>query len=114
MDSSARDDGIGLAVRRARRSRGLTLEELAGLVGRSKAWLSMIENGQRPLDKRGDIAALASALEVSADALIGQPAPEIQPGRRPLKLLPLRAILLDGSPDDPPDLPPGRSRRSVR
>ncbi len=41
----------------------------------------MIENGQRPLDERGDIAALASALEVSADALIGQPAPEIQPGR---------------------------------
>src|ERR1700728_1145922 len=82
MDRSAGDGGIGLAVRRARRSRGLTLEELAGLVGRSKAWLSMIENGQRPLDKRGDIAALASALEVSADALIGQPAPEIQPGRR--------------------------------
>jgi len=104
MDSSARDGGIGLAVRRARRSRGLTLEELAGLVGRSKAWLSMIENGQRPLDKRGDIAALASALEVSADALIGQPAPEIQPGRRTLNLLPLRTILLDGSPDDPPDV----------
>jgi transcriptional regulator with XRE-family HTH domain len=95
MDYSARDGGIGLAVRRARHSRGLTLEELAGLVGRSKAWLSMIENGQRPLDKRGDIAALASALEVSADALIGQPAPEIQPGRRTLNLLPLRAVLLD-------------------
>ncbi len=105
MDGNARDDGIGLAVRRARRSRGLTVEELAGLVGRSKAWLSMIENGQRALDKRGDIAALALALEVSADALIGQPVPEIQPGRRTLNLLPLRAVLLDGSPDDPPDVP---------
>jgi transcriptional regulator with XRE-family HTH domain len=51
MDRSAGDGGIGFAVRRARHSRGLTLEELAGLVGRSKAWLSMIENGQRPLDK---------------------------------------------------------------
>lgn len=105
MDRSADDGGIGLAVRRARHSRGLTLEQLAGLVGKSKAWLSMIENGQRPLDKRADIAALALALEVSADALIGQPAPEIQPGRQPLNLLPLRAVLLDGSPDDPPDLP---------
>jgi transcriptional regulator with XRE-family HTH domain len=105
MDRSAGEGGIGLAVRRARHSRGLTLEQLAGLVGRSKAWLSMIENGQRPLDKRADIAALASALEVSADALLGQPAPEIQPGRQTPNLLPLRAVLLDGSPDDPPDVP---------
>jgi transcriptional regulator with XRE-family HTH domain len=105
MDRNAGDGSIGLAVRRARHSRGLTLEQLAGLVGRSKAWLSMIENGQRPLDKRADIAALASALEVSADALLGQPAPEIQPGRQTPNLLPLRAVLLDGSPDDPPDMP---------
>ena len=105
MDHSTGYGGIGLAVRRARHSRGLTLEQLAGLVGRSKAWLSMIENGRRPLDKRADIAALASALEVSADTLLGQPAPEIQPGRQALNLLPLRTVLLDGSPDDPPDVP---------
>lgn len=105
MDHSTGYGGIGLAVRRARHSRGLTLEQLAGLVGRSKAWLSMIENGLRPLDKRADIAAVASALEVSADALLGQPAPEIQPGRQALNLLPLRTVLLDASPDDPPDVP---------
>ena len=105
MDRNDGDYGMGLAVRRARHSQGLTLSQLAGLVGRSKAWLSMIENGQRPLDKRSDIAALASALEVSADALLGQPAPEIQPGRQNLNLLPLRAVLLDASPDDPPDVP---------
>jgi hypothetical protein len=65
----------------------------------------MIENGLRPLDRCADIAALASALEVSADALLGQPAPEIQPGRQALSLLPLRTVLLDASPDDPPDVP---------
>jgi hypothetical protein len=64
----------------------------------------MIENGRHPLDKRAGIAALASTLAVSADALLGQPAPEIQPGRRTLNLLPLRAVLLDASPDDPPDI----------
>lgn len=105
MDRSAGDEGIGLAVRRARRSRGLTLEQLAGLAGRSKAWLSMIENGQRRLDKRSDIAALASALGVSADALLGQPAPEVRPRGQALSLLPLRVVLLDGAPDDPLDVP---------
>jgi hypothetical protein len=74
----------------------------------------MIENGQRPLDKRADIAALASALEVSADALLGQPAPEIQPGRQTLNLLPLRAVLLDGPLMTRLRFPPGRSRRSAR
>jgi transcriptional regulator with XRE-family HTH domain len=83
----------------------MTLEQLAGRVGKSKAWLSMIENGRRQLDKRSDIAALAEALEVSADALIGQPAPEIQAGNRSWNIRPLRAVLLDTSPDDPPDMP---------
>jgi transcriptional regulator with XRE-family HTH domain len=82
----------------------MTLEQLAGRVGKSKAWLSMIENGRRSLDKRSDIAALAEALEVSADALIGQPAPEIQPGKPSWNLRPLRAILLDTSSEDPPDV----------
>jgi transcriptional regulator with XRE-family HTH domain len=83
----------------------MTLEQLAGRVGKSKAWLSMIENGRRQLDKRSDIAALAEALGVSADALIGQPAPEIQAGRPSWNLRSLRAVLLDTSPDDPPDMP---------
>ena len=109
MNGDAPEGSIGLAVRRARRSRGMTLEQLAGRIGRSKAWLSMIENGRRQLDKRSDIAALAEALRVSADALIGQPAPEIQAGKRSWNLRPLRAILLDASPDTPPDL----SARSV-
>jgi transcriptional regulator with XRE-family HTH domain len=83
----------------------MTLEQLAGRVGKSKAWLSMIENGRRQLDRRSDIAALAEALAVSADALIGQPAPEIQAGKRSWNLRPLRTVLLDASPGDPPDIP---------
>jgi transcriptional regulator with XRE-family HTH domain len=95
---------IGLNVRRARRAAGLSLQVAADRAGRSKAWLSYIENGKRPLDRREDIAALAVALEVSADTLIGEPAPEIQAGRRPWHLNPLRSALLDASPDDPPDM----------
>jgi transcriptional regulator with XRE-family HTH domain len=103
MDGNT-DGGIGLAVRRARHARGLTLQEAADRVGKSKAWLSMIENGKLPLERRSDIANLAEALEVSADTLIGQPAPEIQRGARRWNLVPLRWVLLDSSLDDPPDI----------
>ena len=67
---------IGTNVRAARRARGMSLETLAGLTGRSKGWLSKIENGHARLERRQDIAALAEALEVSADSIVGEPAPE--------------------------------------
>lgn len=102
MNDSA--DSIGLAVRRARRAKGLKLAQAAGLVGHSESWLSKVENGRIPLDKRADIAALAEVLGVSADTLLGEPAAEVRAGRQAWDLTPLRAVLLDTSPDDPPDL----------
>jgi hypothetical protein len=105
VDDSTDGDSIRLAVRRARRAKGLTLEQAAGLAGHTKSWLSKIENGTMPLDKRADIAALATALDVSADTLLGEPAPEVQPGRHAWNLVPLRSVLLDASPSDPPDVP---------
>lgn len=73
---------IGMNVRAARRSGGMSLETLSGLTGRSKGWLSKIENGHSRLERRQDIAAIAEALEVSADSLIGVPAPGIRPDGR--------------------------------
>jgi transcriptional regulator with XRE-family HTH domain len=96
---------IGLNVRAARRSRGMSLETLAGLTGRSKGWLSKIENGHSRLERRQDIAAIAEALEVSADSLVGEPAPDIQRHSRPYNFRPLRAALLDATIDDPRDAP---------
>jgi transcriptional regulator with XRE-family HTH domain len=98
-------DSIGLAVRRARRAKGLKLAQAAGLVGHSESWLSKVENGRIALDKRADIAALAEVLGVSADTLLGEPALEIHAGRQSWDLTPLREVLLDASPDDPPDIP---------
>ncbi len=83
----------------------MSLDVLAGLIGRSKGWLSMIENGHLRLERRQDIAAIAEALEVSADSLLGQPAPEVQPNGHPYNFAPLRAVLLDAAIDDPPDIP---------
>ena len=69
---------MGSAPRRAdqaprRRWRGKSQVELAGLAGLSPSFLSMVETGQRPLDRRSHIAALASALKVSETDLVGGP-----------------------------------------
>lgn len=50
----------------------MTLEVLAGLSGKSAAYLSMIENGKRPLDRYSLILSLADAL--------GVPPGELAPG----------------------------------
>jgi transcriptional regulator with XRE-family HTH domain len=104
---------IGMNVRAARRSRGMSLETLAGLTGRSKGWLSKIENGHARLERRQDIAAIAEALQVSADTLVGAPAPGIRPGGQTYNVTPLQRALLDAAPDDPPDIP-ARSVETLR
>ncbi len=104
MDTNT-DQTVGKNVRRARRFAGLTLEQLAGQIGKSKGWLSLVENGKARLEKRQDIARIAEVLAVSADTLLGEPAPEIAPGGHSYNLQPLRAVLLDASFDDPPDIP---------
>jgi transcriptional regulator with XRE-family HTH domain len=96
---------VGENVCAARRASGKSLETVAGLIGRSKSWLSKVENGKTRLERRSDIAALATALGVSADFLLDGPAPEVQPERRIFNLLPLQQVLLDYSPADPPDVP---------
>lgn len=64
---------IGARLRTLRRWRGKTQAELAGLAGLSPSFVSMVENGQRPLDRRSHIAGLASALNVSETDLMGGP-----------------------------------------
>ena len=68
---------IGAAVRSARLRRGLSLDVVAGLAGHSKSWLSKVERGLLPLERRSDLAALADALQVSVVDLTGQPYDEI-------------------------------------
>jgi transcriptional regulator with XRE-family HTH domain len=69
MDETA----IGARLRILRRWRGMTQVELAGLAGLSPSFLSMVETGQRPLDRRSHIAAVASGLRVSETDLVGGP-----------------------------------------
>ncbi|RFS86021.1 XRE family transcriptional regulator [Actinomadura spongiicola] len=106
---AGQDDGarrIGENVRAARTFRGMSLTAVAGLVGRSKGWLSKVENGQARLERRSDIRALAEALQVSAADLLGEPTPAIRPRERAYgDVIRLRETLFDTSLDNPPDMP---------
>jgi len=65
----------GGRVRRERRRRGMSLEALADRIGKSKGWLSMVENGRLQLDGFSDLIALAVVLQVPMPSLTGAPCP---------------------------------------
>jgi transcriptional regulator with XRE-family HTH domain len=66
-------ESVGARMRRYRRSRGLSLDQAAGLSGVSKSYLSRLERGERSVDSRALLLRIASALEVSVSDLTGQP-----------------------------------------
>jgi transcriptional regulator with XRE-family HTH domain len=59
----------------------MSLQLVADRAGLSKGFLSMIENGQRRLERRQHIAAIAEALQVSVADLTGQPFAPADPTR---------------------------------
>jgi hypothetical protein len=63
----------GARLRILRRWRGMTQAQLSALSGLSQAFVSMVEHGQRLLDRRSHITAQASALRVSETDLVGGP-----------------------------------------
>lgn len=72
---------IGERVAQARIARGINQETLAGLMGRSTSWVSKIERGVLPLDRKSVVLKLAQVLEVDANALEGRSqAPQV-PGK---------------------------------
>jgi transcriptional regulator with XRE-family HTH domain len=73
------EDFVGQSVALWRRRRGMTQQVLAGLCGVSQAYVSMLERGQRAIDKRSTVIALAEALRVSVTELTGQPYPPVDP-----------------------------------
>lgn len=64
LGTSTAVTNMGARLRALRHRRGMTLEVLAGLSGKTAAYLSMIENGKRPLDRYSLIVSLANALGV--------------------------------------------------
>ncbi|GGS33707.1 helix-turn-helix domain-containing protein [Actinokineospora fastidiosa] len=66
---------IGRRLRHLRHARGKSLAVVAGLAGISPSYLSRIENGQRAVDRRSLIVALANALDVSPTELVHEALP---------------------------------------
>lgn len=80
MDAHSRQVGINL--RRIRRSQGMSLDVLAGRSTLSKSFLSRVERGERSLEKRSHLSAVALALDCSIADLLGEPLEPIGPTRK--------------------------------
>ncbi|GAB3479417.1 helix-turn-helix domain-containing protein [Amycolatopsis cihanbeyliensis] len=98
---------IGQRVRAIRRRRGLSLDTAAGLAGISKAYLSLLERGERRFERRGLLEDLANALGCAVIDLTGQP---YLPGDRVsaealATLPPISVALYDATLEDVPDVP---------
>ncbi|WNV83043.1 helix-turn-helix transcriptional regulator [Umezawaea sp. Da 62-37] len=65
------DNQIGRRLREVRSWRQLSQTAVAGLAGITPAYLSMIEQGKRPVTKRSTLEALASALQIAPAELAG-------------------------------------------
>ncbi|MBV8997364.1 MAG: helix-turn-helix transcriptional regulator [Pseudonocardiales bacterium] len=97
---------IGARARAIRRRRGLSLEIAAGLAGITKSYLSMLERGQRRLERRGLLEDLAAALGCSVVDLTGQPyLPADRPSADALVALPgIREAIYDTTLQDAPQI----------
>ncbi len=64
---------LGLRIARLRDERGMSQEKLAGRVGVTRNYISMIESGDRVLDSRALLGDIADALGVRAEVLTALP-----------------------------------------
>lgn len=72
---------IGDRVSYWRQRRGKSQRTLAELAGISQSYLSQIETGGRPVERRATLVALAEALGVSVEELTGRPGDPTDPAR---------------------------------
>lgn len=92
---------MGRRLRQIRQARRKSLRVVAGLAGISAGHLSRIENGERALDRRSLIVALADALQVAPSELTKLPVPAPANGRTDSAIDAVRLALLaavTGSP----------------
>jgi transcriptional regulator with XRE-family HTH domain len=92
---------IGRTLRQIRHARGKSLAVVAGLAGISKQYLSMIELGERAVERRSLIVALANALEVAPNEITGSALPVPREREDDHALTEVRLALLGVSLDEP-------------
>lgn len=98
---------IGERIAHYRHRRGLSQAELAGHLGRTPAWLAMLEGGARPVDRWATLIKIAAVLQVHVRDLVGQPfllelaADGRRGGTRAVRDALLRSRVTAGSLDTP-------------
>lgn len=112
------DSTIGRRVRLIRLSRGKSLAVVAGLAGISPSFLSRLESGERSLDRRSLIVALANALQVAPSELTSLPVPAPGDGAADaavaaLRCKPWRWVCPPGRYSRSSSWPPGCTRCSM-
>jgi transcriptional regulator with XRE-family HTH domain len=95
VDEDART--IGRRVRQIRNVRRKSLAVVAGLAGISTGHLSRIERGERALDRRSLIVALADALEVAPSELTSLPVPAPSDGSTDAAVSAVRLVMIAAS-----------------
>lgn len=63
---------VGDRIAAYRKRRGMSQDALAGLVGRSRTWLSQVERGIRGVDRLSTLADLATVLRIDVADLVGR------------------------------------------
>jgi transcriptional regulator with XRE-family HTH domain len=98
---------IGERARKIRKRRGLSLEVVAGLIGITGSYLSMLERGLRGLNRRGLVEDLAEVLGCSVADLTGQRDLRMdrQSANTAATIPGVSAALHDTTLDDVPDMP---------
>ncbi|MGW5644877.1 helix-turn-helix domain-containing protein [Saccharopolyspora sp. NPDC003752] len=94
-------EAIGKKLREIRKARGKSLTVIAGLAGISASYLSRLESGERALDRRSLVVALANALEVAPSELTGTALAGPLERGDDLALAEIRLALLAVSLDEP-------------
>ncbi|MGH8574949.1 MAG: helix-turn-helix domain-containing protein, partial [Gammaproteobacteria bacterium] len=94
MDADGDARTIGRRVRQIRYARRKSQRVVAGLAGISASHLSRIESGERALDRRSLIVALANALQVSPAELTALPVPAPANGHSDAAVGALRLALM--------------------
>lgn len=105
--AESRSVTVGDRIALWRGLRGWTQRQLADFCGLSAGFIGMLEAGQRQLNRRRDLYALADALQCTPEDLTGEPfVPGNADEARAYSAIPdLRVALLDGGLEDPPDVP---------
>lgn len=90
---------FGHLIRRARKARGMTQQQLARAAAVGRQWIVEIEAGKRRAEL-GRVLQTLAALDLTL-SLRGEGIPEVRPGDDPIEVVDLQAIL-DGHRRMPP------------